>query len=189
MGTRNLTAVMVDGEYKIAQYGQWDGHLQTQGMTALGFLRTANLNAFKKQCRRVTFLTKDEIEELNVEFGKIGDTRFYAKYPELSRDRGAGILECVMKGASKLQNSISFAGDSLFCEYGYVVDLDSMKFEVYRGFNKTPITEGRFKSGDPALEKADGYEPIRLLATFDLNALPTDEVFLACDASESEATT
>ena len=25
MGTRNLTAVYLDGEYKIAQYGQWDG--------------------------------------------------------------------------------------------------------------------------------------------------------------------
>lgn len=25
MGTRNLTAVYLDGQYKVAQYGQWDG--------------------------------------------------------------------------------------------------------------------------------------------------------------------
>ena len=26
MGTRHLIAVQLDGEYKIAQYGQWDGY-------------------------------------------------------------------------------------------------------------------------------------------------------------------
>jgi len=26
MGTRNLTCVMKDGQYKVAQYGQWDGY-------------------------------------------------------------------------------------------------------------------------------------------------------------------
>ena len=32
MGTRNLTCVFKDGEYKVAQYGQWDGYpsLKTQ---------------------------------------------------------------------------------------------------------------------------------------------------------------
>ena len=39
MGTRHLTAVHVDGEYKIAQYGQWDGYPEGQGMTALTFAR------------------------------------------------------------------------------------------------------------------------------------------------------
>lgn len=31
MGTRNLTAVYLDGEYKIAQYGQWDGYPKDKG--------------------------------------------------------------------------------------------------------------------------------------------------------------
>lgn len=26
MGTRHLTAVVIDGDYKVAQYGQWDGY-------------------------------------------------------------------------------------------------------------------------------------------------------------------
>lgn len=28
MGTRNLTIVYSNGEYKVAQYGQWDGILK-----------------------------------------------------------------------------------------------------------------------------------------------------------------
>lgn len=31
MGTRNLTAVYLDGQYKVAQYGQWDGYPEGRG--------------------------------------------------------------------------------------------------------------------------------------------------------------
>ena len=35
MGTRNLTAVFMDGEYKVAQYGQWDGYQKDRVRLAL----------------------------------------------------------------------------------------------------------------------------------------------------------
>ena len=38
MGTRNLTCVFVNGEYKVAQYCQWDGYPSGQGLTILNFL-------------------------------------------------------------------------------------------------------------------------------------------------------
>ena len=38
MGTRNLTVVFMDGEYKVAQYGQWDGYPEGQGITCFNFL-------------------------------------------------------------------------------------------------------------------------------------------------------
>ena len=34
MGTRNLTAVYLDGQYKVAQYGQWDGYPEGQGIAS-----------------------------------------------------------------------------------------------------------------------------------------------------------
>lgn len=39
MGTRNLVAVQIDGQYKIAQYGQWGGYPEGKGVDALTFLR------------------------------------------------------------------------------------------------------------------------------------------------------
>lgn len=69
-------------------------------------------------------------------------------------------------------------GDSLFCEWGYLVDLDAETFEVYQGFQQTPH-KGRFF--DRKTDSSSGYEPVKLLAAWPLNALPDDDAFLAFD--------
>ena len=46
-------------------------------------------------------------------------------------------------------NDLDFAQDSLFCEWAYVIDFDTNTFEVFKGFNRTPLTEGeRFYKAD-----------------------------------------
>ena len=57
MGTRNLTAVYIDGEYKVAQYGQWDGYPEGQGLTALHFLRDEmDAEKFKTAVRNSSYI-------------------------------------------------------------------------------------------------------------------------------------
>jgi hypothetical protein len=63
------------------------------------------------------------------------------------------------------QDSAEFVNDSLFCEWGYVVNLDSGKLEVYGGFWTKPHRLGRYAKKDPS---KNGYYPIALLAEFDL---------------------
>ena len=146
MGTRNLTAVMLDGEYKIAQYGQWDGYPSGQGATALRFITNVDLDAFKEKVRACRFCTQDDYDRVNL------DKNWKRNYPELSRDAGAEVLQMVMDGATLLKNTIGFAGDSLMCEYAYVIDLDKGTFEFFEGWNSEPINDGRFVSGDESLE-------------------------------------
>ena len=43
MGTRHMVGVVLDGDFKIAQYGQWDGYPEGQGKTVLDFLRKADI--------------------------------------------------------------------------------------------------------------------------------------------------
>lgn len=43
MGTRNLTCVVVDGEMKVAQYGQWDGYPEGQGATCCEFIQETDM--------------------------------------------------------------------------------------------------------------------------------------------------
>ena len=60
MGTRNLVAVQIDGQYKIAQYGQWDGYPSGKGLEVLEFLRERmNEEAFVKALRNSSFIAPE----------------------------------------------------------------------------------------------------------------------------------
>lgn len=183
MGTRHLVAVQVDGEYKIAQYGQWDGYPEGQGATVLAFLRNADLDQFREKCRATRWITHEELED---RWGDVGAKRggpvtldiadrFRELYPELSRDTGAKVLRIVhdQPPGVKLKNDIDFAKDSLFCEFAYVIDLDANTFEAYRGFNKQPVEKGRFTG-----PVEDGYGPVTLFGVWPLDALPKNQELL-----------
>src|SRR5690349_10778886 len=52
-------------------------------------------------------------------------------------------LSTLLRGSLAFDGT-GFPSNSLSCEWGYVVDLDARTFEVYRGFQTTPPTAGRF---------------------------------------------
>lgn len=168
MGTRNLTMVQLDGECKVAQYGQWDGYPSGQGETILDWLIAWRRPEFEEKLRRLTFYEDHELKEIGEQFPRDWPNLF----PHISRDMGAEILQYIMeKDGLKLKDSRDFAGDSLFCEWAYVLDLDANKLEVYRGFNTSPLSEGDRFLG----LKTDGneYYPIKLAASYSLDDLPT----------------
>lgn len=184
MGTRNLTAVVLDGDFKIAQYGQWDGYPSGQGATALAFLHAMNRPVFETKLRAARFATQADCERINAELSaqKMGDNLMGegGKYQQLSRDRGANILQIVQDAEPGivLLDRRNFAADSLFCEWAYVIDLDKNRFEVYRGFNKNPESVAARFSAMVAEDAAPGYYPVSLLKVYDLAALPSEKVFL-----------
>lgn len=172
MGTRHLTAVIYKNEVKVAQYGQWDGYPEGQGQNVLKFTKEEDLEKFKEQLEKISFFTKEEIEELN----KKSDPFEGREY--LSRNTGSDILYEIQKGnVDKLVNSINFAADSLFCEWAYVIDLDNNFLEVYKGFNKSELDESeRFYYLSEKSE--DGYQPVKLNVKFDISKLPDDKQFI-----------
>jgi len=174
MGTRGLTAVYHDGSYRVAQYGQWDHYPEGQGLTVLDFC-AANLTTPDKRQAFATCLNK---VRFSTDEGELRSTRTIPGTPYASRDHGAGILGLIQEaqGEVVLFNHIDFAGESLFCEWAYVVDLDKATLEVFKGFNKTPLDPSeRFAS----IAKKSDYEPVRLVGSFSLDALPSEEEFLA----------
>lgn len=54
MGTRHITAVKVDGEIKISQYGQWDGYFTGAGAQVQAFLKYADLEDFANRVRALS---------------------------------------------------------------------------------------------------------------------------------------
>jgi len=173
----------------VAQYGQWDGYPEGQGVDILSFLRNADIEKFKNKVLLTTWLTEEERQKrwddlgVDTSSGWVNaedSTRHKKLYPEVSRDCGSDILELIYNADGlKLDNSINFAGNSLFCEWAYVIDLDKNTFEVYKGFNKNLLPETERFYGFEQDEDAPEYYPVKLLKTFPLDNLPTEEKFLA----------
>jgi hypothetical protein len=201
MGTRNLTCVQLGGEIRVAQYAQWDGYPSGQGQTIADFLRDpkTNLDLFKQQVAKCYFLTREQLEAVYKPYSDNGMMnmeqvdRFKAsEWGYLSRDTGADILAVIRDNPADklgLKNSIDFAKDGLFCEWAYVVNLDTNELEIYKGFKESPpTTQERFCGPDskPA-EKDSSYYPVQLWKQLKFSELPRDMGELEKEEEEANA--
>jgi hypothetical protein len=118
MGTRHGTIVLLDHKIKVAQYGQWDGYPEGQGKTVATFIMrylqdAKTLTEFKSAVRKCRWLSDKWVSRLwkNAEDevkdrpgrNKRGENFSTSdilkeKYPQLSRDIGAEILQLIMTG-------------------------------------------------------------------------------------------
>lgn len=146
MGTRHFIGVKQNGEFKVAQYGQWDGYPSGQGANVLQFLQNADLKKFAEKVSKCVFIDSENIRQKWIAVGRNPEdklpfvsielgNKFDAAYPQLSRDTGAGILPMVMESEDGLElyDSSDFLEDGLFCEYAYIIDLDTNKLLCYSG--------------------------------------------------------
>lgn len=189
MGTRNLTMVIDENnKTKVAQYGQWDGYPEGQGATIIEFLKNVGIDKLKECLKKVRFETKKDkaqkekfLESIGVKEGWMDSkqaTLYHNKYRFDNRDYGAEILEMICDSEEEeivLVDSSSFAEESLFCEWCYIIDLHKNTLEVYEGFNEEKLSpEERFYKEDTT----EGYYPVKLCKSFDLNAIPNKEEFI-----------
>ena len=144
MGTRHLIQVIVDGKVKIAQYGQWDGYPTGQGKGIAEFLHTADLDAFADAARQTHFISDEENRAIKEEYAPGADgwfskdqaDRLAKDYPELVRDTGSDILGLVLNGKRGLQDNSDFIDDTLYCEWAYIINLDTREVTVIFGYPK-----------------------------------------------------
>ena len=136
MGTSGLIQVILDGEYKISQYGQWDHYPSGAGVEVLDFLRTMDADAFKDKLRALDTSPVDIralYATLSIELtedgyvGSDGAEIFKRCYPQFDRDMGPGILTSVYDGSVK---HVNVDLDETWCEYIYTIDFDTGNFSV-----------------------------------------------------------
>ena len=92
----------------------------------------------------------------------------------LDRDTGPDVSNILIhtEVPVELYLNVGFIANGLFCEWVYVVDLDSNTFEIYQGFQIHP-SENRFSTMFEG--RTNGYYPPKLVATYPLDDLPTEE--------------
>ena len=178
MGTRNLTIVKHNEEIKVAQYCQWDGYPDSAGLHILNFLQECNKEDFKHNLEQCSWATEEDLEKAEEFIKSIEESNltihadtWHAVFPAFHRNTGCRILEliCPPYGGPKrilLQNSFKFGGDKVFCEWAWVIDLDSNQLEVY---SSSDGSKGIFEALD---------DPVRLTVSWDLDNLPTPEDFM-----------
>ena len=115
MGHRNLICVWKDGEHKLCEYRHWGADPDENGnWLATMFSNISNVELLK---RRIPQLVDKKVD---------------------SNSEGLSWLDLIMDpynlGPFNVSTDPSFAGNSLWCEYAYVIDLDLDKLVVCRGF-------------------------------------------------------
>lgn len=201
MGTRHLITIVKDGEFKLAQYGQWDGYPSGQGAEIVTFFHEGDVEAFKANIDKLRYVDDAEADLLYQTLGIPAGQEWLNMeqsdaikntFPTLHRDTGSDILSIIASGQAELQdlsagtsyiptvNSLGFAG-GFGCEWVYTLDLDKGTFEVYEGgFNEegepnrfTDIIKAEFEGSDEA------PCAVRAVGEYKLDAMPTWQEFLA----------
>lgn len=183
MGTRGMIGWVIDGEAKIA-YNHFDSYPSGVGVDVLAWCAANqpgdDLRAKVRALRVVTHDTPVTDEDF-LALSRFADLEVSTKDPAewyvlLRKTQGKPAL---MLDAGVIEDASHFPFDSLFCEWGYVVDLDAETLEVYMGFQQARHTDGRFAQGDDAAREDRGYYPVRLVQTWLLADLPDEKAFVA----------
>lgn len=168
MGTRNLTLVKSNGEYKVAQYSQWDGYPSGQGYRTVDFLNhpSFDIELFKNKINNIIHWSSKDIDKLDENID-------YDSYPELAIDLGADVLYSIYNGKiTKVNLSINFASNSLFCEWAWCINLDTNCLDCFKGFQTEPLSNDQpFYFLQDKMTEKDVYYPIKLICS-----IPFDEV-------------
>lgn len=143
MSTRGAVGIIYDGIEKIG-YNHFDSYPTGLGNDVLNYLYNKNLPYMINVFYSID-LNEDAMNDV------FDNGKFNTSFP----------------------NRKSVLGDSLFCEWAYIINLDTKKLEVYRGFNKDKNAEGRY-----AHLKNNGnskYYGVKLIYEYDLNDLFCDK--------------
>lgn len=173
MGTRGIIGFF-NGEETKVMYNHYDSYPEWLGIKVLEFLRTADMDIVKRQVKKLKKVGKrkptlQQQEKLakyadtNVSTGSLDD--WYVLLRKTQGDMQATL------DAGFYDDGYNFTGDSLLCEWGYVINLVDMTLEIYKGFQDEPHSIGRFHDVAPVFK---GYYPIKLVATYSLDNLPSD---------------
>lgn len=186
MGTRGLTGFIIDGVEKLS-YQQFDSYPSGVGISVLSWARTVmDWDEVKNKARSLVLVDESEtptaeqralLDPSLTDSGVSNGVDWYSVLREAQGDP-AKLLD-----AKFILDSKRFVSDGLFNEWTYVIDLDEMKLEVYTGFKGRGESVGRFADRQ---ERGSDYDPVSLVATFDLLALPTDEEMIAIESGDEE---
>ena len=177
MSSPYLTMIKYDGEIKIAHIHWFNGYPENVGIRFMRLLRKDACCLLRQNLHNYKILEESAYKQYLI-YGFAPDEEAIQKdYPSFVFEGGDVLLERLMSGAEAIScYRIEHAYKGDIC-WAYMIDYDTMTFEIYKGFNREPLkpTERFFYDG----QRNGSLYPIRLMHSYHLNALPTDKRFLS----------
>lgn len=174
MGTRGCYGFRKNGVDKLT-YNHWDSYPDCLGHDVVEFCKSTSIKEMNEIFDRIVLVeegskpTKKQIAECiefydeSVSTGKLDD--WYCLLRETQ-----GNLNVYKNGLKYMINSCEFIKDSLFCEYAYIINLDTNCLEFWRGFQDKPCKDNRY--GTETHDNLGKYHPCKMISYY---ALDTDE--------------
>lgn len=178
MGTRGCYGFYKNGITK-ATYNHFDSYIGGLGKDILDFVENTSIPIMNKIFDKIELVREDDIPtieqiencqdftDLSVSSQNIID--FYC----LLR-KAQGDLNAYKTNLKYMIDSRDFLGDSLFCEYGYIINLDKNVLEFYKGFNKVPQNNRYSKFAD----EKEKYKECKLVAEYPLTEIYEGKITL-----------
>lgn len=185
MGTRSAV-IMIENEKAKGYYNQFDGYPDGLGEEVIDELiaidKINGWKTFKKNVAKVKLVNEDVKpskaiqKKYNKFFNKNVSTGLSEEWYALLRElQGAKYIPAIMTGEAKhMLDGTEFIKSSLHCEYAYVIDLDKMVLELYKGF-QTKLQKGN-RFGTKRAEGEDKYFPCAKIGEIALEGISKDEL-------------
>lgn len=180
MGTRGAIGFKLD-QKEVIFYNHFDSYPDGLGQDMVDYVRSVtDWNEVREQVLAFeeaehgttpTKAQKDRARELgtiDLRVSGQSENDFYC----LTRGAQGDLALQLALGFGELNNN--FPRDALFCEYAYIINLDTMELEFYEGFNKDRNAEGRYARGDDEEFERHGYAGVRLVGEAPLSDIPED---------------
>jgi hypothetical protein len=173
MGTRGCYGFRKDGQDKLT-YNHYDSYPSCLGKNIVDFIQSTSIEEMKNIFEKIVLVKdKDLPSDEELVLWKLTDTISLGKFDWYSfLSEYQGDLSYYKKDDAKyMENGNDFIKDSLFCEWAYIINLDTNELEVYKGFQSEPH-ENRYTDYVYESNSGDKYYPCRLVATYDLDNIP-----------------
>ena len=166
MGTRGLYGFRKNEQDKTT-YNHFDSYPEYLGVNILEFIKKHSIAEMNTFCDRIVMVDQNNIptdeQKKNCKENNFIDLRVSSQsendwYCLLRNVQGdlETLYKC--KDPYMIDNS-DFIKNSLFCEYAYIINLDTNMLEFYKGFQHVPQDGNRYGT-----DTTDGYYPCKLEA-------------------------
>lgn len=177
MGTRGLYGFRKNGVDKTT-YNHFDSYPDWLGHEVVKFCKETSIEEMNEIFDRIVLVnemdkpTKKQISECIEYYNENVSTRSVDDWYCLLRE-AQGDLNAYKRGLKYMTDGSDFIKDSLFCEYAYIINLDTNCLEFWIGFQTEPCEDNRY--GMETHDNRNKYYPCKMMACYPFDTEKTEQ--------------